>query len=228
MLILATTTSSIAPSNVSQSSEYSLAEWLRPTSMLLSSYEISPTERAADITVTFKTTPTPAGYALNIDFYVNDSDDSHLLPGIYYSRKNPALAVPADYPPAHDFPSPILPSLWDNGYLKRYSTKVMFASRVKPKTQYQIFWRIELGEDNQDNGSSPTHNTNAGTATMSSVLFDRGHLHRFLETVRLPQKFPARNIIPTTDPSLAMHCFNSEEYAEVFLPMVSRNQEALR
>ena len=92
MLILATTTSSIAPSNVSQSSEYSLAEWLRPTSMLLSSYEISPTERAADITVTFKTTPTPAGYALNIDFYVNDSDDSHLGPGIYY-RAKPKLSL---------------------------------------------------------------------------------------------------------------------------------------
>ena len=106
----------------------------------------------------------------------------------------------------------------------------MFASRVKPKTQYQIFWRIELGEDNQDNGLVKL-NAQYKRWDCDHVLC-LGPIEAtctdFWRRYDYPEKFPARNIIPTTDSFLAMHCFNSEEYAEIFLPMVSRNQEALR
>ena len=225
LLMLTTVTDVVAGSNVSAPADYQYAEWLRPRSMYLQSYAVSATQRAAEITITFETTPTPAGYALNIDFYLNDSDDSHLGPGIYYSRKTNAFGIPASYPPLTNFEIPLLPSAWDNGYLKRYSTKVIFGARVKPDFTYRILWETEPGDAVKDNGLIRL-NAQYKWWDCDHVLC-LGSIEAtctdFWKRYDYPEKFPGSNVIPVTDSFLQMNCFNSEEIAELFLPVVVKD-----
>ncbi len=208
----------IAPIEESMApAEVPFALRLRPLEMVLNSYVVSSTQRAADITITFETTPVLPGYALNVDFYANDSDESRLGPGIYYSRRTVGIGVPADFPPTHNFPSAILPSLWNNGYLKRYSTKIMFGANVIPGVGYRILWRTSIGNAADDNGridiDAQWKFWDCGNVLCLGSI--EATCTDFRTGIDYPDRFPAKNLIDTR----GMVCYQNAP-SMVYLPVV--------